>query len=298
MKLTSSFRVPAPPDQVFAHFLDPDSMRVCVPGCEELERPDPGHYRGRLVNEIAHVRFSAGFTADITEAAEVTDSGDPAQVRAVLRGEDLRLGSSIKVDARLGVRPAAGDAAASDVDWDLEITLWGKLGRLGESIVGRRSREVERQFVERFTAVCAAGPPGRGNAEVRAHVGAPAVSRDAAVPVAAAAVPARPVTRVVPRPAAATTGTAGAATVVASRHRPVTPVPEIVPVPAARPRPAARIAALRVRATDLGARTRVGVTDVGGRVAEHAARWVVDRGTRFLEHRRGSAPSDHAGAAR
>ena len=107
MKLTSSFRVPAPPDQVLAHFLDPDSMRVCVPGCEELERPDPAHYRGRLVNEIAHVRFSAGFTADITESVPVTDTGDPARVHAVLRGEDRRLGSSIKVDASLGVRPAA-----------------------------------------------------------------------------------------------------------------------------------------------------------------------------------------------
>ncbi|GEL22002.1 hypothetical protein PSU4_09560 [Pseudonocardia sulfidoxydans NBRC 16205] len=282
MKLTSSFRVPAPPDQVFAHFLDPDSMRVCVPGCEELERPDPAHYRGRLVNEIAHVRFSAGFTADITEAAEVT-AGQPAHVRAVLRGEDRRLGSSIKVDARLGVRPAP-DPSASDVDWDLEIALWGKLGRLGESIVGRRSREVERQFVERFTAVCAAGPPGPGNPEVRSHAAAP-VPVPAAATAAAPRAEAAPVARR-PRPAPAVSlGAAGAATVVASRRGPVTAVPEIVPVPAVRARPAAR-----VRAGLAAARTTA--ADLGGRAAERAAEWVAVRATRFLDRRRARVAGD------
>ncbi|ODT96363.1 MAG: hypothetical protein ABS81_30895 [Pseudonocardia sp. SCN 72-86] len=277
MKLTSTFRVPAPPDQVLAHFLDPDSMRVCVPGCEELERPEPAHYRGRLVNEIAHVRFSAGFTADITEATSVA-AGEPAQVRAVLRGEDRRLGSSIKVDARLGVRPA-GEPAASDVDWDLEIALWGKLGRLGESIVGRRSREVERQFVERFTAVCAAGPPGPGNPEVRTHGAAP-VPVPAAAPVAPRPVAAPAAHR--PRPAPAVSlGAAGAATVVASRRGPVAVVPEVVPVPAVRVRPAVVLRTRFVAA-------RAATVDVGGRVAERAAEWIAARATRFLEHRRAS----------
>ncbi|MBN9111413.1 MAG: hypothetical protein J0I34_21845 [Pseudonocardia sp.] len=281
MKLTSSFRVPAPPDQVLAHFLDPDSMRVCVPGCEELERPDPAHYRGRLVNEIAHVRFSAGFTADITESVPVTDTGDPARVHAVLRGEDRRLGSSIKVDASLGVRPAA-DPSASDVDWDLEIALWGKLGRLGESIVGRRSREVERQFVERFSAVCAAGPPGPGNPEVSARRTPATPARvPEAVPATATRTVAPPRPR--PRPAPAVSlGAVGAATVVASRRGPVAVVPEIVPVPAVRVRPAV---VLRSRLTA----TRAAAVDVGGRVAERAAEWVAARATRFLEHRRASA---------
>lgn len=306
MKLTSSFRIPAPPAQVFAHFLDPDSMRVCVPGCEELERPDPAHYRGRLVNEIAHVRFSAGFTADVTEAAEATE-GAPAQVRAVLRGEDRRLGSSIKVDARLGVRPDAADAAASEVDWDLDIALWGKLGRLGESIVGRRSREVERQFVERFTAVCAAGPPGPDNPEVRGR-GAGSGAAAGAVPLRTplptpltppAAVPVRPAAPVLPRPAAAVVGgAAGAVTVLASRNRPVTPVPEIVPMPSG---PAGRTArragvgaAVRDRAAEVAARGRAVVAEIAGRVAERAASRLVARGTRFLDHRRAA----REGAAR
>lgn len=149
MNLGSSFVVPAEPSRVFGAFLDPDAMRACVPGCTELERIDGTHYRGRLVNEIAHVRFSAGFSAEITEVRE------PEEVRAVLKGEDRRLGSSIKIDATLAVRPE-GDA--SEVTYRMDVALWGKIGRLGESIVRRRSAEVERQFVDAFTRVCTGEP--------------------------------------------------------------------------------------------------------------------------------------------
>jgi hypothetical protein len=159
MKLGSSFPVPAARDRVFAHFLDPDSMRACVPGCVELAKLDDTHYQGTLVNEIAHVRFSAGFTAQITEVAA------PAQVKALLRGEDRRLGSSIKVDATLAVHEA--DPTSSTVEFGLDLALWGKIGRLGESIVRRRSEEVQRQFVADFSRVCAAGPPGPDNPVVR-----------------------------------------------------------------------------------------------------------------------------------
>jgi uncharacterized protein len=154
MKLGSTFTVPTEPARVFAHFLAPDSMRASIPGCTELERSDERHYRGKLVNEIAHVRFSAGFSAEITELTE------PREVRAVLKGEDRRLGSSIKIDALLAVEPDPADAAKSQVDYTLEIALWGKIGRLGESIVRRRSTEVEKQFVEIFSKICAGGPPG------------------------------------------------------------------------------------------------------------------------------------------
>ncbi|WP_284743815.1 CoxG family protein [Amycolatopsis sp. RTGN1] len=159
MKLGSSFLVPAGHDRVFAHFLDPDSMRVSVPGCTELDRADAAHYRGRLVNEIAHVRFSAGFSAEITELRE------PELVRALLKGEDHKLGSSIKIDARLGVQPDGPES--SKVDYDLDIAIWGRIGRLGESLVRRRSQEVEKEFVAAFSEICAAGPPGPDNPGLR-----------------------------------------------------------------------------------------------------------------------------------
>ena len=58
MKLSSQFAVASPPEHVFPLFLDADVMRECLPGCEELVRVDDATFRGRLVSNVAHVRFN------------------------------------------------------------------------------------------------------------------------------------------------------------------------------------------------------------------------------------------------
>src|SRR5258708_4080897 len=87
MKLASSFTVPAAADKVVALFLDPTTMRSCIPGCEELVQTDETRYKGSLVNEVAHVRFKAAFTAEITSMSMSDNTAQPAVVRARLRGE-------------------------------------------------------------------------------------------------------------------------------------------------------------------------------------------------------------------
>ena len=98
------------------------------------------------------------------------DAGGPAEVKAVLRGEDRRLGSTIRMDATLTVTPldatnADGGGDSSEVAYEFELAIRGKLGRLGESVIRRRTAEVERQFAESLAAVCAGRPvPQRGRA--------------------------------------------------------------------------------------------------------------------------------------
>jgi carbon monoxide dehydrogenase subunit G len=178
VKLSSSFTVPAAADKVVALFLDPQTMRSCIPGCEELVQTDESHYQGTLVNEVAHVRFKAGFTAEIVSVAEAV--AGPAVVHAVLRGEDRRLGSTIRMDATLRVSPIGSSDAGSDADqasevaYEFELAIRGKLGRLGESVIRRRTAEVERQFAEALSAVCSGRPlPQRDGGRV--------VSRDGSI---------------------------------------------------------------------------------------------------------------------
>lgn len=155
MQLGSQFVVPGSRDKVFAMFFDPETMRVCLPGCEDLRQIDETHYAGSLVNEVAHVKFKAGFTAEIQSVSEPTTADEPAVVKALLKGEDRRLGSRIKVDATMTV---AEQGEESLVTYDLELAMWGKLGRLGEPVIRRRSVEVQKQFAEALAAVCAGRP--------------------------------------------------------------------------------------------------------------------------------------------
>lgn len=174
MKLASQFAVPAAPDKVFAMFFDPETMRACIPGCEELNRVDDTHFAGRLVNEVAHVKFTAGFTAEIQSVTEPAGDGEPAVVKALLKGEDRRLGSTIKVDATMTVAPQGEESLVS---YELDMAMWGKLGRLGEPVIRRRSVEVQKQFAAALAAI-ASGQP------VPATAGKTRPGKRAAAPVA------------------------------------------------------------------------------------------------------------------
>ncbi|MBH0776342.1 CoxG family protein [Nocardia bovistercoris] len=177
MKIASSFTVPAAADKVLTLFLDPATMQACVPGCEELTQSDETHYQGVLVNEVAHVKFRARFNAEITSTTASADTSEPAVVRAVVRGEDRRLGSTMKVTATLTITPLSSGAEADrcEVAYEFELAILGKLGRLGEAVIRRRATEVEKQFAEALTAVSTGQPvpvpESRKPAMVRALTG-------------------------------------------------------------------------------------------------------------------------------
>ncbi len=145
MLISSNFIIDAQPSHVFDTLLDPKVLIKCIQGCQELERLDETHYRGRITNEVAHVKFNARFVAEITELKH------PSYIQAVLNGEDRHLGSSIKVTIALTLEQTEAGTA---VGYQMEIALWGKLGRLGESIVRRRSLEFERDFIAELSRAC------------------------------------------------------------------------------------------------------------------------------------------------
>jgi|GEM_PF-951572 len=209
MKLASSFAVPAAADKVVALFLDPATMQSCIPGCEELVQTDETHYRGSLVNEVAHVKFTAGFVAEIVSVTQPVGPAEPAVVTAVLRSEDRRLGSTIRMDATLTVTPEqSADGEASQVGYEFELAIRGKLGRLGEAVIRRRTAEVERQFAEALTAICA-GKPVPQSGSRRAVAPSPRAGDDASAGVTgstgtgSAGVPVRQSAPVAPAPAPA-----------------------------------------------------------------------------------------------
>jgi carbon monoxide dehydrogenase subunit G len=178
VQLGSTFEVAATPDRVFDRFLDANVMQSCIPGCAELVQADSTHYSGRLVNEIAHVRFNAAFSLEITEISP------PHSIHALLQGDDSRLGSSLKINATLFVEPIG--TGRSKVDYTMDVALWGKLGRLGQSIFQHRTAQVQTEFVERFSRACIAesaavvGATDDGHRRLHADDGAPATVATAA----------------------------------------------------------------------------------------------------------------------
>ena len=144
MRIASQFSVSAPRDAVWEALLEPSVLLESIPGCEDLQALDETHFRARLVTSIAHIQFAAAIEATITERVP------PERMSALIEGEDSSLASALRVDAVLILE--AEQSSETVVSYTLDVALRGRLGRLGEPIFRRKSRDMEAEFARRFRA--------------------------------------------------------------------------------------------------------------------------------------------------
>ena len=141
MRLTSSFRVRATPERVWDVLLDPAALLASMPGCEAVERVTDTVYRARLRVKVSYITLSAA-----TETV-ITTLDPPHRLESTTRGEDASLASALRVDSRLELR---ADGDATEVRYDMDISLSGRLGALGESIFRGKATELGAEFTRRL----------------------------------------------------------------------------------------------------------------------------------------------------
>ncbi len=146
MKFTGEIRVPAGREAVFARLNDARFFASCVDGVSDLTEIDATHYTARLQSRIAYIRF----TFDI--AVEITESSWPEHVTA--RAEGTPIGIVGRLTAISSAR-LQEDEEGTCVAYDIDLSLAGKLGSIGQPALKSKAREMERQFATRLLAAFA-----------------------------------------------------------------------------------------------------------------------------------------------
>ncbi len=89
MELADEIVINAPRDRVYAALNDPEILKQCIPGCEELIMHSPTELEAKVVLKVGPVkaRFTGKVTLDTTNAQggfSLTGegSGGPADLRA------------------------------------------------------------------------------------------------------------------------------------------------------------------------------------------------------------------------
>jgi carbon monoxide dehydrogenase subunit G len=136
----------------YAFVADPRRLATCIPGCTDLVEIAPGKYSAVLSNKVAFlaVRFDVAvqLVREVpNEAIDATITGNP-------------IGLAGRLEARAGVRLTDGVAGTTQLAYDVELTLTGKLGGLGQPVLKAKSEELSRAFGANVkAAVEASGAP-------------------------------------------------------------------------------------------------------------------------------------------
>ncbi len=175
MELKGSVTIPTTPDKVWQALNDPEVLRACIPGCEEVRQISPEELHARVLLKLGPVR--ANFVGKVRLA----------DVRP-LQGYTLHFegsGGSAGFARGSSVVTLAAESGATRLDYSTQASVAGKLGQIGGRLIDASARQLADRFFESFRAQVAGAPA------LPVALVAPAAALPAAA-AAPAAVPAAP----------------------------------------------------------------------------------------------------------
>ncbi|RUM96305.1 hypothetical protein EET67_18310 [Pseudaminobacter arsenicus] len=142
MKFSGQFTVPANRPAVFERLLDPLTLGNCVDGVRDIETIDDRNYRAILETKLAYIRFR--FAIDV----ELTEIDDPSRVVVRAVGNPLGVVGRIVAEAETRLEEREDGTVVS---YDLDMSVAGKLGSIGQPIFRSKAREMENAFARKFS---------------------------------------------------------------------------------------------------------------------------------------------------
>ena len=143
MELSDEITIPGKRKDVFAKLIDPEILKECIPGCEELSLTDENKYSAKVVLKIGPIKakFSGSVELDIADApARLTLSGageggvagfakGGAEVEMIDEGEITRLKYQAKAETG------------------------GKIAQLGSRLITSTARKLAKAFFQSFEVI-------------------------------------------------------------------------------------------------------------------------------------------------
>lgn len=139
LAIQGEFRIAASREVVWQALNDPEVLKACIPGCQELTRQSDSQIDAKITAQFGPVRsqFAARITlSDIDPPSGYTLSGEGKSVVGFGRGS---------ATVRLS------DAGADTIlRYDAQMSLGGKLAQVGSRLVEAATRSYAEQFFDAF----------------------------------------------------------------------------------------------------------------------------------------------------
>lgn len=148
--LQNDFTIPAPVDDVWAYFNDPEKVAPCLPGAELTQVVDPNNFKGRVKVKMGPVSLSFAGTLKVISRNE----GSHTVVMKGVGGEEKGKGQAeANVTAVLN---GSGDSTTVKITQD--ITMSGAVAQYGRGMMG----DVTTALMNQFAKCLASAMTGKG----------------------------------------------------------------------------------------------------------------------------------------
>ena len=147
MKIEGSADIPAPREQVWAAFLDPNILAQALPGCEKLEAIGPNEYKATMKVGVAAIKGT--FEGKV----KLSDLEPPNRYRMAVEGS----GGPGFVRGEAGMQMSDVDGGTK-VSYDADVQVGGLIASVGQRMLGGVTKMMLDQFFTKMTELLTAKP--------------------------------------------------------------------------------------------------------------------------------------------
>lgn len=172
MDLTGEYTIPASRQDVWAALNDPEVLKVCIPGCDEMEKLSDTQFTAKVTMKVGAVKAKLKGNVELSEI--------DAPNSYVISGQGQ---GGVAGFAKGGatVRLSDGDGGGTKLTYEAKAELGGKLAAVGSRVIQGIAKKMADDFFGKFSrhlsgeeeaapavAVAAAPPPAEAAPEAAA----------------------------------------------------------------------------------------------------------------------------------
>ncbi len=135
MHLSGEHRFSAPRERVYDFLLDPDTLRSCLPGCEQLDETGEDEYSATMKIGIGMIKGT--FTGKV----QISERNAPSSYRMRIEGKGPQ--GQVAGD---GVLELIEDDGGTLVKWSGDANVRGTLARIGSRVIQPAASTIVGQF--------------------------------------------------------------------------------------------------------------------------------------------------------
>jgi carbon monoxide dehydrogenase subunit G len=150
MTMTGEVQLPAAREVVWVKLNDPDVLKACIPGCEELNKLSDTEFQAIAVSKIGPVK--ARFKGKV----QLSELNPPNGYKISGEGD-----GGVAGFAKGGATVALADKDGGTLlTYNVEAHIGGKLAQLGQRLVNGAAKKIADDFFKNFAANVSAIPGG------------------------------------------------------------------------------------------------------------------------------------------
>ncbi|MCF8481778.1 MAG: carbon monoxide dehydrogenase subunit G [Rhodospirillum sp.] len=149
MDFTGEYLVPAPIDRVWEGINDPEILKQCIDGCEELVKSSDTEFAGKVKVKVGPV--SAKFAGTVT----MEEMTPPTSCTMAVKGQGGMAGFA-KGSAKVTLTE---EGAGTKLVYEAKAEVGGKLASVGARLVRGVADKTAADFFAKFSAIVGAGTP-------------------------------------------------------------------------------------------------------------------------------------------